>query len=321
MWMKNESIGSLSQQISRSRPASTPSSIAARSWYGTSTRRLRFLPLPVGLAAALRRSPCGRPATGWAACDRAGAGVRRSRPRAFDDRLVVAGEKAVRRAERRNPDRPEVLLEEFARLLGVVRLGCRSPCGTPRTARRYNGRALRIASVPRRIALQLCVKAANAAADRPRPSPRCRAQAIGSYCVSASFSGSSAAPAPRRRGRAGSARRRRVVQFCAADRRRPDVIARLRWRPASSWDRARLMSRAKVHTSVTSVTLSGLPSITLPARSRVTETSCDTKRTVTCALLPRTSAPMMSAASIETNRVSTVSPRCSRSLIAASKPS
>ena len=44
-------------------------------------------------------------------------------------------------------------------------------------------------------------------------------------------------------------------------------------------------SRAKVHTSVTSVTLSGLPSITLPSLSRVTETSCETKRTVTCAVL------------------------------------
>ena len=40
----------------------------------------------------------------------------------------------------------------------------------------------------------------------------------------------------------------------------------------------------------------------------MTETSCDTKRTVTCAVLPRSSAPMMSALSIETNRVSTVSP-------------
>ena len=63
-------------------------------------------------------------------------------------------------------------------------------------------------------------------------------------------------------------------------------------------------SRAKVQTSVTSVTLSGLPSITLPVRSRVTETSCETNRTVTCAVGPRTSAPVMSDLSIETKRVS-----------------
>jgi hypothetical protein len=42
------------------------------------------------------------------------------------------------------------------------------------------------------------------------------------------------------------------------------------------------MSRAKVHTSVTSVTLSALPSTTAPLRSRVDDTSLDTKRTVIC---------------------------------------
>src|SRR5690348_18138493 len=67
-------------------------------------------------------------------------------------------------------------------------------------------------------------------------------------------------------------------------------------------------SRAKVHTSVTSVTLSGLPSITLPDLSRVTEMSCDTNRTVICAVRPRNSTPEMSDLSIETKRVSTVSP-------------
>src|ERR1700682_5226526 len=50
-------------------------------------------------------------------------------------------------------------------------------------------------------------------------------------------------------------------------------------------------SRAKVHTSVTSVTFSGLPSITLPALSRVTEMSWDTNRTVICAVRLRSSAP------------------------------
>lgn len=42
-------------------------------------------------------------------------------------------------------------------------------------------------------------------------------------------------------------------------------------------------SRAKVHTSVTSPTVSSLPSTTLPLLSRVTEISWDTKRTVSWA--------------------------------------
>ena len=50
------------------------------------------------------------------------------------------------------------------------------------------------------------------------------------------------------------------------------------------------MSRAKVQTSVTSVTLSGLPSTTAPVLSRVTEIICDTKRTVSCAARSRASA-------------------------------
>ena len=47
------------------------------------------------------------------------------------------------------------------------------------------------------------------------------------------------------------------------------------------------MSRAKVQTSVTSVTFSALPSITVPERSRVAEMSLETKRTVICAVRPR----------------------------------
>ena len=68
-------------------------------------------------------------------------------------------------------------------------------------------------------------------------------------------------------------------------------------------------SRAKVHTSVTLVTRSALPSMTSPLRSRVAETSCDTKRSVICAVLPRNSAPVIWDTSIETKRVSAVSPR------------
>ncbi len=104
------------------------------------------------------------------------------------------------------------------------------------------------------------------------------------------------------------ARRRsgKILQMRAPQR--ADVIALLRWRPASSSGSRELTSRAKVQTSVTSVTFSGLPSITAPSLARVTETSCDRKRTVTCAVLPRCSAAVRSAPSIETKRVSTVSP-------------
>src|SRR5262249_32718122 len=49
-------------------------------------------------------------------------------------------------------------------------------------------------------------------------------------------------------------------------------------------------SRANVHTSVTSVTLSALPSITVPLRSRVAEISFETKRTVICAVRPARSS-------------------------------
>src|SRR5690606_30473659 len=54
-------------------------------------------------------------------------------------------------------------------------------------------------------------------------------------------------------------------------------------------------SREKVQTSVTSVTLSALPSTILPSLSRVAETICDTKRTTICALRPFNSAPVSSA--------------------------
>src|SRR5580692_5142766 len=62
-------------------------------------------------------------------------------------------------------------------------------------------------------------------------------------------------------------------------------------------------SRANVQTSVTSVTFSALPSITLPERSRVTDTNLETKRTVIWALRLRNSAPVIVEPSIETKRV------------------
>jgi hypothetical protein len=80
-------------------------------------------------------------------------------------------------------------------------------------------------------------------------------------------------------------------------------------------------SRAKVHTSVMSVTRSALPSMTLPSLSRVAVMSLERKRTVTCAVRPRSSAAVMSAPSSETKRLSTVWPCFSRSVMAPSKPS
>src|SRR4029077_10078726 len=70
------------------------------------------------------------------------------------------------------------------------------------------------------------------------------------------------------------------------------------------------ISRAKVQTSVTSVTFPALPSITAPVRSRVAEISFETKRTVICAVArPRNSAAVIVEPSIETKRVSAVSLR------------
>src|SRR5262249_33327051 len=82
------------------------------------------------------------------------------------------------------------------------------------------------------------------------------------------------------------------------------------------------ISPAKVQTSVTSVTFSALPSITAPPRSRVAEISFETKRTVICAVVRlRSSAAVIVEPSIETKRVSAVSLRRSRSVMAASNPS
>ena len=127
--------------------------------------------------------------------------------------------------------------------------------------------------------------------DRPPPSRRVRS----SRPARAARSGTdrcraSNPPAPL----AGSCASRRVTgqpaRAPACERSRLRAARSVQSLPGFGRDQlpvriARGHSRAKVHTSVTSVTLSGEPSITLPARSRVTEISCDTKRTVTCAVL------------------------------------
>src|SRR5260370_37695651 len=89
----------------------------------------------------------------------------------------------------------------------------------------------------------------------------------------------------------------------AADQVPPSVATRFQF---GSRD---VTSLAKVQTSVTLVTASALPSITLPLRLRVADTSCDTQRRVNCAISPRNSALRISVASIDINRVSTDSPR------------
>src|SRR5258705_1697303 len=85
----------------------------------------------------------------------------------------------------------------------------------------------------------------------------------------------------------------------AADQVPPSVATRFQFGSRE------LTSLAKVQTSVTLVTASALPSITLPLRLRVADTSCETKRRVSCAILRRNSALMISVASMDINRDST----------------
>ena len=84
--------------------------------------------------------------------------------RAVDDRLVIAGQESRGLAERRDAHRAEVLLEELARLLGVLRLGLDGGLARFDEARGTPAGPARADGVLRRIALQLAMKVANAAA-------------------------------------------------------------------------------------------------------------------------------------------------------------
>src|SRR5215212_2128711 len=247
--------------------------------------------------------------------------------RAIHNRLVVAGEETCGFAELGNAHGPEIIFKERARLLLVAVDGSgalcalthlaqrsvhwtaigRAPGSQKRLAARLKGDKggrmivgspavkigpgnrlkLSVAIAQRLKRLRLCLCGRN---DAEQPQHGCDAS-----CK-----------------RSAKAHRHR----CSGSGYCPASVA-----TSFQFGSREEMSRANVQTSVTSVTFSGLPSITLPSRSRVTETSWETKRTVTCAIWPRTSAEVMSALSIDTNRVSAVWPLLSRSRIAASKPS
>lgn len=80
-------------------------------------------------------------------------------------------------------------------------------------------------------------------------------------------------------------------------------------------------SRAKVHTSLVSITLSGLPSTTSPALSFVAVINLECIRIVACAVAPRSSTSSTLALSIDTKVVSTFWPALSRCAMAAEKNS
>ena len=82
---------------------------------------------------------------------------------------------------------------------------------------------------------------------------------------------------------------------------------------------ARIDVAGEAPRSLTSTTLSALPSMTAPSESRVAVIICAEKRSVISAKRPRMPASAMAALSIATKVVSTFSPRFSRSAIAAAK--
>ena len=117
--------GLRSQQISRCQPSSAPSSISAaiviRHDLAAADTAAHFHALArkhIAELAAAGDGEIGRPAI-----------KRRSEfagrhARALDDRLVIAGEKAITVAELADPQRPEIVLEEFARAVLFERNGC-----------------------------------------------------------------------------------------------------------------------------------------------------------------------------------------------------
>src|SRR5580704_5879045 len=238
---------------------------------------------------------------------------------AFDNGLVIAGEKARRVAELVDAQRREIVLEEFFRAAVVERY------------RRERARADVLECVADRAgvtARPLPGGGEHAAAGEKRRK-RHRVIVVRPAVDVGPFGRLVLRVGKFDRLGFRSARRGRLTGQTDeqhAQTKSPAIGRHRRYCPASVATTFQLgsrevTSRANVHTSVTSVTFSALPSITVPLRSRVEETSFETKRTVICAVLLRSSAAVMVAPSIETKRVSAVSPRFSRSVIAASKPS
>src|SRR5262249_2615786 len=240
--------------------------------------------------------------------------------RALDDRLVIAGQKTLRFAESRNLHRPKIVLEEAARSLLVGR-PCRGRAPADLPERGVDG--------PVVVGALRGAKGPAAHLERGERSE----VIVGGPAVDVTpFHRLELAVRELQRliARLGAGRNREPQRGCGdaseEDAQTHRHCVPLGYCPASVATSFQLgsreeRSRANVHTSVTSVTFSALPSITLPDLSRVTEISCETKRTVICAVRPRSSTPAMSDLSIATKRVSTVSPLVSRSRIAASNPS
>ena len=190
--------------------------------------------------------------------------------RAVDDRLVVAGEEAVAASPSGEMRTGRKFFSKNARA-SLASFGFASPrpsagldaaprnIGRPRARRRAGARiALQLLQEgrERRVVIVLGPAVDLGPVDR-------LVLAVADLESGRGFGSASACAgnAPSDRGCGGCR-----DQSCSAGCKRglPAVIALLRWRPVSSWDRATTTSRANVQTSVTSVTLSGLPSITAP---------------------------------------------------------
>ena len=141
--------------------------------------------------------------------------------RAFDDRLVIAGEKTVRRRRAAKSGPAGSVCSKNSRA-ALASFGLASTAFRHTSYSAPNiGRASRMRRVPRRIALQLCMKVTNAAAWSSSTQPSMSIQVIGSYCVSDSFSGffACASDAPVTPSRISAAAPIRPVLCC---RRPPD---------------------------------------------------------------------------------------------------
>src|SRR6185312_2003592 len=211
-------------------------------------------------------------------------------PRALDLGLVIAREETPRLARRDNPHRLEIALEERARLRLIEGAGGRClladlveraghrPRRAHRRGRIENGAAALAEGTKCRCLI--VVVPPGQGGKRHRLKRRLGERHRNVLC------GSGGA------GRRGQPQRHTKTRNIASMR-----SAHCAASVATSFQlgsRAET-SRANVHTSVTSLTFSALPSTIAPSLPRVAVMSCETKRTVTCALRWRSSAAVISA--------------------------